>query len=111
MTCSSRPQLGQIRSASSNSKLLGRPELLAFLALGFRLGRAGRFVALLRFLRQRLDQGERLLQLIGRALERLELAALASENAQQLFNLQLLCESDSAELLDICLAPHVHEYF
>jgi hypothetical protein len=59
-------------------------------------------------LRQRLDQRERLLQLLGVALEGLELIALALQDSEQLLDLNLLCESDAAEVLNVRLASNVH---
>ncbi len=76
-----------------------------------RCARRGRARGFLLLLRQRLDERERLLQLGGISLERLELVALALEHAEQLLDLHLLHERDPTELLDVALASDVHKTF
>ncbi len=56
---------------------------------------------------ERLEQGERLLQLPGASLERLELLALAAQDAKRLFDLNLPCERDAAKVLDVLLASNL----
>ncbi len=59
-------------------------------------------------LRQRLQERKRLLQLSRIAFDRLELFRLELENVEQLLDLDLLCEGNATELLDVTLASKVH---
>jgi hypothetical protein len=52
--------------------------------------------------------GQCLLELFGVAFQRLELLALALQNAKELFDLNLLRERDAAEMLDVRLTSQVH---
>src|SRR5262249_5471351 len=54
--------------------------------------------------RQLVDQGERLLELVPAALERLELGALARQRRDELLDLDVHRERDPAQVLDVLLA-------
>ncbi|MFO0737737.1 MAG: hypothetical protein U0270_17725 [Labilithrix sp.] len=92
-------------------RLLSVAELLArllrlLLAAAERLDLRGH---LLRLPRELLDQRELLLQLLVVALQRAEPAACAESTRSSCLDLHLLGECDAAELLDVCLAPQIHE--
>jgi hypothetical protein len=59
-------------------------------------------------LRQRFDQRERLLELRRITLERLELLAFRLQHSEELLDLNLLCDGDAAQLLDVSLASQIH---
>src|SRR5262249_47252699 len=92
--------------------LLGRTKLRARLA-GLRVTGTvsrSRFSCFLRLFRQRLDQRQRLLQLLTATLELAQFLTLAREGVEQLLDLDLLRHRDPAQLLDVFLAAQIHAH-
>jgi hypothetical protein len=91
-------------------RLLGRPRLRARFGISRLSGRLVRrsIGGLLRLLRQRFDQGQRLLQLLAAPFQLRELLAFACQGLEQVFDLNLLGQRDAAKLLDVLLASQIH---
>ena len=71
---------------------------------------------LLRWLRvltclQLVEQRDRLLQIPGVAAQLVDERALALQRVEQVANLRLLRQRDAAKLLDVTLAPDVHDTY